>query len=138
MSVARRLWDTGPLVSLLDARDTHHAACLQAAEAMWPQPLTTEAVVTEAAYLLRRVPNGPVRLMEFLVTLKAEIVPITSHLRQRVATLMKQYAEQPMDYADATLVAVAEERRLSRIFTLDRRHFLIYRLHDRESFEIVP
>lgn len=42
-----------------------------------------------------------------------------------------------MDLADATLVALAEERNTKRIFTLDA-DFSIHRLHGRARFEIVP
>lgn len=42
-----------------------------------------------------------------------------------------------MDLADATLVALAEERGLKQIFTLDD-DFRIYRIHGRTRFEIVP
>jgi predicted nucleic acid-binding protein len=39
--------------------------------------------------------------------------------------------------ADATLVALAEERGLTRIFTLDD-DFRVYRLEGRRWFEVVP
>jgi len=42
-----------------------------------------------------------------------------------------------MDLADASLVALAEERSLKRIFTLDA-DFGIYRLHGRGHFELLP
>jgi predicted nucleic acid-binding protein len=42
-----------------------------------------------------------------------------------------------MDLADASLVALAEERGLKRIFTLDD-DFRIYRIHGRTSFDIIP
>jgi predicted nucleic acid-binding protein len=50
---------------------------------------------------------------------------------------MERCSDRPMDLADATLVALAEERGLKLIFTLDS-DFHIYRLHDREQFEVVP
>jgi predicted nucleic acid-binding protein len=50
---------------------------------------------------------------------------------------MEKYRDAPMDIADATLVAVAEARRLKRVFTLDS-DFEIYRYRGRETFEIVP
>jgi predicted nucleic acid-binding protein len=56
---------------------------------------------------------------------------------ERAARLMETYADRPMDLADATLVTLAEERGLSRIFTLDA-DFHIYRLKGRRSFEVVP
>jgi len=42
-----------------------------------------------------------------------------------------------MDLADATLVALAEDRELRRIFTLDA-DFHVYRLKGRRGFEVVP
>jgi predicted nucleic acid-binding protein len=50
---------------------------------------------------------------------------------------MTRYADLPMDLADATLVALAEERADRRVFTLDS-DFQVYRLHGRKRFEIVP
>jgi predicted nucleic acid-binding protein len=42
-----------------------------------------------------------------------------------------------MDFADASLVVVAEERGLDRIFTLDSE-FRIYRLARGRAFTIIP
>ncbi len=41
--------------------------------------------------------------------------------------LMERYADRPMDFADASLVAAAEQLRTTRIFTLDRNDFATYR-----------
>ena len=41
---------------------------------------------------------------------------------------MAQYRDAPMDFADASLVAVAENRNLRTIFTIDRKDFAIYRI----------
>ena len=43
-----------------------------------------------------------------------------------------------MDLADAALVRVAEREDLTRIFTLDRRHFSVYRPGRRRRFSILP
>jgi len=56
---------------------------------------------------------------------------------ERTARLMERYSDRPMDLADATLVALAEERGLTRIFTLDD-DFHIYRIAGRRQFEVVP
>lgn len=50
---------------------------------------------------------------------------------------MAMYADLPMDLADATLIAYAEEHAQRRIFTLDS-DFQVYRLYGRQRFEIVP
>ena len=56
---------------------------------------------------------------------------------QRMAELMAKYADRPMDFADASLVATAERLRLERIVTLDRADFTIYQLYGRKPFVIV-
>jgi uncharacterized protein len=55
----------------------------------------------------------------------------------RMATLMAQYRDIPMDLGDASLVVTAEVLKQSRIFTLDR-DFQIYRLHGSQPFEVLP
>ena len=50
---------------------------------------------------------------------------------------MEQYRDLPMNLADATLVAWAEEHRHKLVFTLDS-HFAVYRLRGRQRFETIP
>ncbi len=54
--------------------------------------------------------------------------------RQR--ELMEQYNDTPMDFADASLVSLAELRGVRRILTLDS-DFYVYRIHGKESFEVI-
>lgn len=54
--------------------------------------------------------------------------------------LMEQYADQPMDLADASVVTAAETLGARGIFTVDRRNFSAYRLrrgHHHLGVEIV-
>lgn len=51
---------------------------------------------------------------------------------------VEKYRNAPMDFADATLVALAEELETQWIFTLDRRGFSTYRLGRRKAFQIIP
>jgi predicted nucleic acid-binding protein len=51
---------------------------------------------------------------------------------------MAQYADRPMDFADATLVHLASRERLSTILTVDRDDFETYRLPGRKKFTIFP
>jgi predicted nucleic acid-binding protein len=55
----------------------------------------------------------------------------------RMAALMAQYQDTPMDLADASLVVVAESRTLRRVFTTDS-DFYVYRLADGSALEVVP
>ena len=56
----------------------------------------------------------------------------------RMRELTEKYRDLPMDLADAALVRVAEREDLTRIFTLDRRHFSVYRPGRRRRFSILP
>lgn len=54
---------------------------------------------------------------------------------------MRQYADHPMDLADASLVVAAEVLDTNRIFTIDRKDFAAYRIrrgHGLDTFDVVP
>jgi predicted nucleic acid-binding protein len=52
--------------------------------------------------------------------------------------LMREYRDLPMDLADAALVRTAEREKISRVFTIDRRDFEVYRPRGIRRFTIVP
>jgi predicted nucleic acid-binding protein len=51
---------------------------------------------------------------------------------------MKRYRDRPMDFADATLVHLAERHSLSLILTVDHDDFETYRIQGRRRFRLVP
>ncbi len=67
-----------------------------------------------------------------------QLVPASPASLDRAAALMRRYQDVPMDYADATLVALAEDLRANQVFTLDRKGFSIYRLYGRQAIEVLP
>lgn len=66
------------------------------------------------------------------------VVPSTATSLQRVRQLLDKYADLPMDFADATLVVLAEELDCTSVFTTDRTDFSVYRLKGRKAFRILP
>lgn len=62
---------------------------------------------------------------------------IAPDLIPRLLELMEQYRDRPMDFADASLVLLAEQTSYRQILTLDS-DFFFYRIHGRESFEVLP
>jgi predicted nucleic acid-binding protein len=132
------LLDTGALVSLLDRSQTHHLACRRAF-ADWTGPVvSTEAVLTEATHLLGGVPGGRAACVDFFLSGAALLAPSTVTSLQRVRKLLVKYADLPMDFADATLVALAEELDCTSGFTTDRTDFSVYRLKGRKPFRLLP
>jgi predicted nucleic acid-binding protein len=53
----------------------------------------------------------------------------------RIQSLLRRYADQPMDLADATLVVLAEQLGESRILSTDVRDFRVYRWKNRRPFD---
>ena len=97
-------------------------------------------VLAEAFHLTRRSPASVRRLMNIAED-TLNFVELDAPLLKRSFQLMRQYANARMDFADATLVAVAESRGLRTVFTLDRRDFSIYRIrrgHGHAAFEMIP
>jgi uncharacterized protein len=134
------LTDAGALVALLDADDPYHPACMAAAQRLPSGPLlTTWVCFTEAMYLLGTV--GGYRYQAALWNLRTTgrivLHELTPAEADRMAALMAQYQDTPMDLADASLVVVAESRTLRRVFTTDS-DFYVYRLADGSAFEVVP
>ena len=132
------LLDTGALVSLLDRSQKHHPACARFF-ADWDRPVvSTEAVLTEATHLLGGVRGGRQACLDFFLSGAALLVPATKASLRRARELVGQYADLPMDYADATLVVLAEELGTNLVFTTDRRDFGVYRIKGRRRFEVRP
>jgi hypothetical protein len=56
----------------------------------------------------------------------------------RADRLIEKYRDVPMDFADASLVVLAEDVGTDRVFTLDRRGFTVYRARGRIRRRILP
>jgi predicted nucleic acid-binding protein len=132
------LLDTGALVSLLDRSQKQHRAFAELF-GEWDRPVvSTEAVLTEATHLLGGLPGGRRACVDFFLSGGALLVPATTASLRRTRELLSQYADLPMDYADATLVVLAEELDTNQVFTTDRRDFAVYRIKGRRRFEVLP
>jgi len=132
------LLDTGALVTLLDRGQRDHQVFAEFFDG-WPGPVvSTEAVLTEATHLLGRVAGGRTACIDFFIAGGATLVPQTRATLERCRALVECYADVPMDFADATLVALAEDLGTNLVFTTDRRDFSIYRIGGRRRFKILP
>jgi predicted nucleic acid-binding protein len=127
--------DTGPLVAYLNRNDPYHSwAVVQMKQVRSPM-LTTEPVLTEAAYFLRA---DRVDVDALFQLLERDALRVDFQLAAhwpRLRTLMARY--ERMDLADASIVMMSERQPRSQVLTVDRRDFSIYRRNDRQLIEFV-
>lgn len=133
------LTDTGPIVAILNRADQHHFRSVDVLSRLPAEPLlTTWVCFTEAMYLLGEAGGYYFQSTLWNMQLDGKLVlhELTARETGRMALLMSQYQDIPMDMADASLVAAAESLPERRVFTLDT-DFYIYRLADDSALEIV-
>jgi uncharacterized protein len=134
----RVILDTGPWVALLDRSEARHSECLNWLEHFQGEIYTSEAVLTEVLYLLNFSLRAQMAAIEHILQGMAVLVPASLSSLKRAGRLMEKYHNLPMDYADATLVVLAEDLSLTDIVTFDKRDFGIFRLPSGRPFHILP
>lgn len=132
----RVIVDTGPVVAFLNGRDNHHAWVREVLGTVEPPLHTCEAVLSEAAFLLRNLEGGSDALLQLVAR---GIVDVSFSLADEidaVRKLMKKYANVPMSLADACLVRMTELEPDSKVLTVDG-DFRIYRRNRRQVVPVI-
>ena len=133
------LLDTGFLLAVIDADDNLHAACVAALESE-TNPILPDMVLPELAYLILRE-LGYATLATFLRAVAAGEMAQAQSTPQdlaRAAELLEKYADNKVDFVDCAIVAMAERLNVTKVLTVDRRHFTAFRPRHCEYFEIAP
>jgi len=106
------LTDAGPLIAIIDADEPDHERCVQALDETTLPLVTTWPAFTEAMYLLARAGGTQAQraLWRLVQTDRLVIADLSAPAVERTSRLMDKYADLPMNLADATLVALAEEK----------------------------
>jgi predicted nucleic acid-binding protein len=132
--------DSGPLVALFDPQDREHDRCVTTLKRIREPIATTTPVLTEAFHMLGPASIGADRLRDFIENGGMSVWFFNRPSLTRAFELMEQYADHPMDLADASLVVAAEALSTRRVFTIDRKDFETYRVrrgHRHQPMQIV-
>ena len=127
--------DAGPLIALFDRGDRHHRRAVDFVRTTRSRLITNLPVVTEATFLLRFSIDAQHDLLHW-VHRAVEIDQGTAADLPRIAANLSKYRDMPADFADASLVALAERLNLSRVASVDR-DFAVYRALGKRAFENV-
>jgi predicted nucleic acid-binding protein len=126
------LADTGPIVAFLNRRDRHHRWATETLARLPPPLVTCESVLSEAAYLVRSLPEGGGRVMELVTRGVLRVDLDVQREAPAVSRLLQRYSSLPMDLADACLVRLSELHADSVVLTVDSEFRDIYRRNGRQ------
>jgi len=121
--------DTGPLVAWIDSNDRHAERCVSwlHTHGRASRCYTTLACVTEATHLLESI-DHQLALLALLARRAVEIVDIGAEDVTDIGARMARYHDVPMDFADATILWLADRLGTRSILTVDERGFATFRL----------
>ena len=134
------LLDTGFLYSTLNHKERRHAETVEILSSIYEEIILPVPAITEAAYLVLR-DLGVKALAKFLEDLPEMNLTLenpTAEDYRRAAEILRKYDDANIDFVDAIIVALAERLNVTKILTIDRRHFGIFKPLHCNSFEILP
>lgn len=132
------LIDTGAILALLDSNDEWHDLCVEAFSQVRFPLLTSEAVLAELFHLVGRNRSEMESAWQLVHSGAIALGHIEHGELSRLHALMSRYWDCPMDFADATLVHLAQRENLSVIFTTDHKDFSTYRIDRKRRFRLLP
>lgn len=134
------LLDSGFLYALVDNSDEHHNKVVRVMQNLRESIVLPIPVITETAYLVKRA-NGAEQLAQFLDGLSEATYLFETPTAQdykRSAEIIRQYDNANIDFVDALIVAMSERLLITKILTVDARHFRMFRPAHCHAFEILP
>ena len=133
------LVDAGPLVAIYNAKDPHHETCCRQLKLLpMGKAYTCLPAVTEATYLLRRYPKFRDDLIRSVLSGEFSLLPFEAEELPAVLDIFATYDDQDVDFADAVLLFLADREEIGVVFTLDRRHFSVFRKSNGRALRLLP
>ncbi len=133
------LLDTGAMLTLIDPGQPDFDRCSAVFDRARLPLITTWPCLAEAMHLAWR--DGRFPFQEAIWRMRTDgflrLHNSSNAEADRMADLMAQYRNVPMDLADASLIAAAEATGQNTLFTLDS-DFRIYRLPDGSALKLLP
>ena len=115
-----------------------HALCDAVANELSLPTYTCWPVITEAAYLLRQTPQVVRGLLTCCDGSRFEILSLSRDDLVGIEAILSRYEDQGFDLADAALMHLANRENIDAVFTLDRRHFGLFRTARGSSLRLLP
>ncbi len=122
----RSLVDAGPLVALFDKDDLHHQSVLSFLKEYSGRLYTSWLVIAEVGHLLDFSVRRQIAFLQWIQSGGIEVLDLNRTLLERLTELADKYQDLPMDFADGSLITLAEANNIINILTFDS-HFYVLR-----------
>ena len=138
--VEAAILDTGVLYALADRKDAWHRRSADFIESFAGRLLVPSTVVPETCYLMGAHLGRGVELafVQALADGELTVVHFTADDLARCAGLLKTYGDAAIGFVDASVAAIAERLKITKILTTDRRHFSIVKGADGRPYTLLP
>lgn len=132
--------DTGPLLAALDAADPDHDRCAALLSDAREDLVVPILVLAELDYWChaRLGVQAWVSFLEDLLAGAYRLEACADVDLARCRELQRQYDDQALGVVDASVLALVERLRESKLATLDHRHFAILRPAHVEALDLLP
>ncbi len=127
--------DAGPLIALFRRRDRHHLRVKRFLAASSARLVTTLPVVTEVCHFLNA--QGKLAFLTWVRRGGLAIQAVGADDFEQIGAIMERYEDRDIDFADASLIWLADRLNSTAVLTVDRRDFEVYRLSNGKAFQII-
>ena len=134
------LLDSGFLYGFIDEADEYHELVSEALGKIREPIILPVPAITEVAYFVSKN-LGIEALANFLDEISETdfiLETPTAEDYKRAAAILRKYNDANIDFVDAVIVAIAERLNITKILTVDRRHFGAFKPRHCAAFEILP
>ena len=128
----KTLIDSGPLIALFDKSDSYHSKVLKFLKSYKGSLVTSLAVVTEVSHMLDFNLQVQIDFLKWIELGGISIYDINQEDIGEIREMMQKYIDIPMDFADATLLYIANKEHIKNIVSIDS-DFDIYRTLKKEN-----
>lgn len=121
------LVDTGPIIALIDNRDSYHTWAASKIDTFENPMITNTAVVVEVLFILKRLNKNANRFFGFVNEGIIKVKNPYPNNAELIHSMYSKYADLPASFADICLLSMIKQSKETKLFTIDS-DFLIY--HD--------
>jgi uncharacterized protein len=127
-------------LATFDRDDSDHKRCAELLAQVRGVRVVPAPVLVEFDYFAARKLDrrAMIKLTDEIGHGKYQIEDLTDADYQRVADLLRTYADLHVGFVDAAVLAVTERLREPKLATLDHRHFSVMRPRHVDALELLP